>query len=54
MKEKTIYFPESDICQRIKNERVNRGTKLYKEYVAESYGLRRTRELLGVAKTLKI
>ena len=37
---------ESDITRRIKNERVNRGSKNYRAYLEEAYGKGRALQML--------
>ena len=41
-----VKVTESDIVRRIKNERVNRGSKNYRAYLEEAYGKGRALQML--------
>jgi len=49
MNNKPIPYPESEITKRIKNERINRGIKSYKEYAIEAYGRNGFRRMMNKA-----
>lgn len=41
-----IPAPESDIVYKVKNERINRGSKNYRQYLIDSYGKERAEQML--------